>query len=245
MKGFLLHISAAVPALLLLLTALGWGREALLAVLFSAIHEGGHLAAALLLGYSPAAVTFGFFGGALTLKEGFLKPYKELVLHLAGPFCNLALALLHGPELVLLDEPTLGLDVLAKRRMIDCLRQLNREDGATILVTSHDMDDLTAMANRLILLNNGAIAFDGAGEELIRRTGDKRTLILTCDGERPEIDGAIYQRTESGRHVYAFEGSDAPRVLSATGRLNGLKDAETGHAPIEEVIAGLYQAWQS
>ncbi|MBE6036503.1 MAG: hypothetical protein E7223_02625 [Clostridiales bacterium] len=94
MKGFLLHISAAVPALLLLLTALGWGREALLAVLFSAIHEGGHLAAALLLGYSPAAVTFGFFGGALTLKEGFLKPYKELVLHLAGPFCNLALALL-------------------------------------------------------------------------------------------------------------------------------------------------------
>lgn len=158
---------------------------------------------------------------------------------------DLALLLLHSPQLILLDEPTLGLDVLAKRRMIDCLRQLNREDGATILVTSHDMDDLTAMANRLILLNNGAIAFDGTGEELIRRTGDKRTLILTCDGERPEIDGAIYQRTESGRHVYAFEGSDAPRVLSATGRLNGLKDAETGHAPIEEVIAGLYQAWQS
>ena len=157
---------------------------------------------------------------------------------------DLAMLLLHSPELILLDEPTLGLDVLAKRRMIDCLRQLNREDGATILVTSHDMDDLTTMANRLILLNNGSIAFDGKSEELFRRTGDQRILILTCDGERPEIDGAIYQRTESGRHVYSFEGSDAPRVLSSAGKLPGLRDAETGHAPIEEVIATLYQQWQ-
>ena len=52
------------------------------------------------------------------------------------------------------------------------------------------------------------------------------------------------ERTESGRHVYSFEGSDAPRVLSAAGKLPGLRDAETGHAPIEEVIATLYQQWQ-
>ena len=60
---------------------------------------------------------------------------------------DLALMLLHSPELILLDEPTLGLDVLAKRRIIDCLRSLNREEGATILVTSHDMDDLTAKSS--------------------------------------------------------------------------------------------------
>ncbi|MDO4356895.1 MAG: ATP-binding cassette domain-containing protein, partial [Clostridia bacterium] len=59
---------------------------------------------------------------------------------------NLALTLLHSPELVLLDEPTLGLDVLAKRQMIDFLKQINREQGVTLLVTSHDMDDLTEMA---------------------------------------------------------------------------------------------------
>ena len=156
---------------------------------------------------------------------------------------DLALLLLHSPDLILLDEPTLGLDVLAKRRMMDCLRHLNREEGATILVTSHDMDDLTAMASRLILLNRGAIAFDGDSAELLQLTGDRRTLRLACDGEPPEIDGAHYQRTEAGQHVYAFDGADAARVLGAAGRLRGLRDAEVGHAPIEEVIAGLFQQW--
>ncbi|MBQ7848417.1 MAG: ATP-binding cassette domain-containing protein, partial [Clostridia bacterium] len=64
---------------------------------------------------------------------------------------NLALTLLHDPELVLLDEPTLGLDVLAKRQMIDFLKRINREKQTTLLVTSHDMDDLTEMADRILL----------------------------------------------------------------------------------------------
>ena len=157
---------------------------------------------------------------------------------------ELALMLLHSPELILLDEPTLGLDVLAKRRMIDCLRDLNRKEGATILVTSHDMDDLTAMSNRLILLNNGRIAFDGDSAQLFAQTGDRRTLTVTCEGSAPIIDGASFQRSENGRHFYAFDGSDAPRVLAGAGRVPSLRDAEITHAPIEEVIAGLYSQWQ-
>ena len=157
---------------------------------------------------------------------------------------DLAMMLLHSPELILLDEPTLGLDVLAKRRIIDCLRQLNKEDGATILVTSHDMDDLTSMASRLILLSQGRIAFDGTSAELLRRTGDKRTLCITCDGSAPEIACAAHLRSELNQHFYAFDGSDAPQVLAGAGQLPGLRDAEITHAPIEEVIAGLYATWQ-
>lgn len=156
---------------------------------------------------------------------------------------ELAMTLLHSPELILLDEPTLGLDVLAKRRMIDCLRTLNREEGATILVTSHDMDDLTAMAQRLILLNSGKIAFDGSSDDLLQRTGDKRILTITCPGEAPAIDHAQCIASEAGQHRYSFLGEDVSPVLSCVSRLN-VRDAEITHPPIEEVIAGLYEKWQ-
>ena len=86
---------------------------------------------------------------------------------------NLALTLLHGPELVLLDEPTLGLDVLAKRELIRNLKRINRENGVTLLVTSHDMDDLRDMAQRLVLLHEGVIRYDGSFDGLLARA-DKR-----------------------------------------------------------------------
>ena len=92
---------------------------------------------------------------------------------------NLALTLLHDPELVLLDEPTLGLDVLAKRQMIEFLKMLNREKQVTILVTSHDMDDLTEMANRILLLSSGRLAFDGTYDQLVQLAGDNR-IISAC-----------------------------------------------------------------
>lgn len=157
---------------------------------------------------------------------------------------ELAMLLLHDPDVILLDEPTLGLDVLAKRRMIECLRTLNREQGVTILVTSHDMDDLTAMAKRLVLLANGRIAFDGTSAQLLARTGDRRTLTLTRAGEAPEITQAHLVSSEEGRHAYAFSGEHASQVLGAAAALEGVSDIEMAHAPIEEVIAGLYASWQ-
>lgn len=72
----------------------------------------------------------------------------------------MALMLLHSPELILLDEPTLGLDVLEKRQMISFLKKLNQERKTTIVVTSHDMDDLEEMAKRILLISQGHLAFD-------------------------------------------------------------------------------------
>ena len=80
---------------------------------------------------------------------------------------NLALTLLHNPELVLLDEPTLGLDVLAKRDLIQTLRRINREEGVTLIATSHDMDDLRDMADRLVLIHEGVIRYDGSFDRLL------------------------------------------------------------------------------
>jgi len=75
---------------------------------------------------------------------------------------DLAMMLLHSPTLILLDEPTLGLDVVAKRQMIEFLKKINNENGVTIVVTSHDMDDLEEMAQRILMISGGKVAYDGS-----------------------------------------------------------------------------------
>jgi ABC-2 type transport system ATP-binding protein len=160
---------------------------------------------------------------------------------------NLALMLLHSPELVLLDEPRLGLDVLAKRQMIEFLKRINAERGVTILVTSHDMDDLTEMAKRLILIIKGTLAFDGDYQELLRLTGDKRVLKAELTGEAPQIKGAKLVARENGTCEYEYDASEVSPsdLFAALAAADGVTDAEISRAPIERVIAELYVKWQS
>ena len=159
---------------------------------------------------------------------------------------NLALMLLHEPELVLLDEPTLGLDVLAKRQMIEFLKKINRDKQVTILVTSHDMDDLTEMANRILLINEGQLAFDGDYEQLIRMTGDNRVIKLTAKGEAPILSGATYVGTEEGKHLYRYDASktSVSEIFGSISKIQAVEDVELGHEAIEQVIARLYANWK-
>lgn len=159
---------------------------------------------------------------------------------------DLGMLLLHSPEVIFLDEPTLGLDVLAKQRMIDFLRQINRESGVTILVTSHDMDDLEAMAQRIVLLRDGEKAFDGDFASLRRAAGAYARVRVRAPGPAPQVEGAAYLRSQDGVHEYAFDGagSGVQALLGSLARCPLVQDVEIGKAPIEDVIAGLYRAWR-
>ena len=159
---------------------------------------------------------------------------------------NLALTLLHEPELVLLDEPTLGLDVLAKRQMIDFLKRVNREKAVTLLVTSHDMDDLTEMARRILLIHRGRLAFDGDYERLTRMAGERRVLRLSVDGEPPELPGATFDGREADRCVYRYDAGSvsAQQLFAAIARIPGVRDVELGGEAIEQVIARIYRRWR-
>jgi ABC-2 type transport system ATP-binding protein len=159
---------------------------------------------------------------------------------------DLALALLSEPELLLLDEPSLGLDVLARQRLLDFIRQLNREQGLTVLVTSHDMAELEQLAGRIVLLHQGRIAFDGDFDQLRRRHGDRRRLVLETGGPAPHLAGAELVRSEAGRHEYRFDAAQTPipALLEQAAATAPLHDVETHRAPIDEVVAAIYQAWQ-
>jgi len=159
---------------------------------------------------------------------------------------DLALMLLHEPELILLDEPTLGLDVLAKRHMIDFLKRINREKKTTIIVTSHDMDDLEEMAQRIVLLSSGKVAFDGSFDTLRTITGNLRYIILTTNTEdAPGFQSAKWVSSNENVHEYAFDAAEItiPQMLEEVSTMKDVIDMETRKAPIEKVIAGLYQQW--
>jgi ABC-2 type transport system ATP-binding protein len=142
---------------------------------------------------------------------------------------DLGMMLLHRPELILLDEPTLGLDVLAKRQMIGFLKTLNEEEGSTIIVTSHDMDDLEEMARRILLVSAGKIAFDGSFSGLRDALGcTRRAVINFSDGTRKEL---------------AYE--DTGRLFRDLSEMNNIADISFTQTSLEEGLANLYAKWKS
>ena len=142
---------------------------------------------------------------------------------------DLGMMLIHRPSLILLDEPTLGLDVLAKRQMIGFLKQLNEKEGTTIIVTSHDMDDLEEMTRRILLLSDGRIAFDGSFAALRTELGcTRRAIVQFHDGSLKEID---YEDT--GKLL---------RDLSETGNI---ADISFTQSSLEEGLANLFQKWKN
>jgi ABC-2 type transport system ATP-binding protein len=160
---------------------------------------------------------------------------------------DLGMALLHEPEILFLDEPTLGLDVLAKRDLLRFVTELNRERHVTVMVTSHDMADLEQLAGRVVMIHRGAIAFDGNFEQLRREFADQRRLrIETASGPAPELDGAELAHSEAGRHEYIFDASrvNIAALLDQATAQTTVLDVETHRAPIDDVIADIYERWQ-
>lgn len=162
---------------------------------------------------------------------------------------DIAMLLLHGPKLIFLDEPTLGLDVLAKQQMIGFLKKLNREQGTTVVVTSHDMDDLEEMAQRIVLLNKGQIAFDGSFDQLRNVLGGfYRIQLRTAEAvSAPGLPGMRLLKSELGIHEYEFDRQklEIHEVLGMLAGFSQIQDVEIKKAPIEDVVAQLYLSWKA
>lgn len=160
---------------------------------------------------------------------------------------DVAMMLLHRPELILLDEPTLGLDVLAKRRMIGFLKELNREQGTTVIVTSHDMDDLEEMARRILLITHGKIAFDGSFDSLRKTVGGLcRVTITMHNGTAPQLTSGKLISADNGIYEFEVDTAKVPvkSILAEISAAEGIEDIEFKKAPIEQVIAELYTNWK-
>src|SRR5579883_910417 len=171
----------------------------------------------------------------LALDEFINTPVRQLSLgqRMRG---DLTAALLHDPELLYLDEPTIGLDVVAKARIREFLLSLNAERGTTILLTTHDMDDVETLCPRMLIIDHGRKLYDGTVANIRARFGGERILIAVLDAAEAAAlplgsDGQpILQELPAGvRQVKA----DGPRLWLSFG------NSDSGTMPAHELVAWL------
>ncbi len=159
--------------------------------------------------------------------------------------CDLAASLLHSPKILFLDEPTIGLDAVSKLAVRDFIRHLNREHKVTILLTTHDMDDIEALCRRVLILNEGKIYFDGSLEQLRKKILPERRLIIDLLEENPSMQDLPAQliRQEGHRIWLSFNPTTTPvqELIARVTNSHAIADLFVENPPIEELISKYYK----
>lgn len=146
--------------------------------------------------------------------------------------CEIAASLLHEPEILFLDEPTIGLDPVAKSSIRDLIRRANRESGVTVFLTSHDAGDIESLCKRTVIVNRGAVVFDGATKSLRREVLGRK-----------EIDLKLRTEANAETVTAVLAGMEGVELLKAKGY--GLKLAvDTGRIGIDRVVGELLRQFE-
>jgi ABC-2 type transport system ATP-binding protein len=185
------------------------------------------------------------FADLLGLGEFLGTPVRQLSLgqRMRG---ELTAALLHDPDVVFLDEPTIGLDVVAKAAVREFLAEVNRERGVTVLLTTHDLADIERLCSRLLIVDHGRVIWDGGLDELKRRYGRQRTLVVDLEEAAPPLDvpGARVVRVDGPRQWLAFrrDETSVAELTAAVAARARLVDLAIEETQIEEIVRTIYAA---
>lgn len=157
---------------------------------------------------------------------------------------DLAAALLHDPTILFLDEPTIGLDVIARERIREFLTLINRERGVTMILTTHDLADVERLCRRVVLIDHGRVIYDGELEGLRARYGRWRTLVvdLADSSVAPEAPTAELVRREGPRAWLRFdrETTTAAALIADVAARYPVRDVTVEEPEIESIVRGIY-----
>lgn len=158
---------------------------------------------------------------------------------------ELTAALLHDPEILYLDEPTIGLDVVAKARIREFLMQINAERKVTVLLTTHDMGDIERLCSRMLVIDHGRVIYDGGVEAIKERYGGERTLIVDLEEPGPPIltPGARVVKVDGPRQWLRFHRADASAaaLVAAIAAQVRLLDLTIEEPAIEDIVRRIYE----
>lgn len=162
---------------------------------------------------------------------------------------EIAAALLHRPELLVLDEPTIGLDVLSKQRLREFLVAERREHGVTLLLTTHDMGDIERLCDRVLVVDHGRLAFDGTLPGLAATVGAQRMLVVDLAAPTAELTGIrgatlVDSEPDGLRQRLAFDAAEttAAAVLAQVTARADVRDLAIEEPDIEDVVRRIYAA---
>jgi ABC-2 type transport system ATP-binding protein len=159
---------------------------------------------------------------------------------------ELTAALLHEPDVVFLDEPTIGLDVVARVAVRQFLADVNRERGVTVMLTTHDLADIERLSSRLLIIDHGRLIWDGGLDDLKQRYGPERTLVVDLEEPAPplEIPGARVVKVDGPRQwlVFRRDETSAAELTAAVASRARLVDLAIEETEIEEIVRRIYAA---
>ena len=158
---------------------------------------------------------------------------------------DLCAALLHEPALLFLDEPTIGLDVVAKERIRQFILHINKERGTTIVLTTHDLSDVEKLCERVMIIDHGKLLFDGLLDDLRERFGGKRKLVVDFSEEYVDfqVNGAEIESREGSRVTYLFKRGEVT-ASDLIGRISArfrIQDLQVQEPEIETTIRRIYE----
>ena len=157
---------------------------------------------------------------------------------------ELAAAVLPSPEVLFLDEPTIGLDVEAKAAVRDFLRELNRDEGTTVILTTHDLDDIALLCSRLMIIDHGRLIYDGTVEALRTAYGTTRVLVVDLRKDvELSVEGARVVRVDGHRRwlEFARDQVSAAELIARVMAAHDVVDLTLEEPDIEDIVRRIYR----
>lgn len=159
--------------------------------------------------------------------------------------CEIAAALIHEPQILFLDEPTIGLDAVSKIAVRQTIKKINEERGVTVMLTTHDMSDIEALANRILLIGKGQKLYDGDLEALKNEYLTYKRVTVDFSSDRPFVcpEGATIQQKSDERAVLSIDLSltTVPSVIHELTNTLNIRDLTVENQAIEEIIVNMYK----
>ena len=181
---------------------------------------------------------------ALNLGDLLRTPLRQMSLgqRMRAELCG---SLLHQPEMLFLDEPTIGLDAVSKLALRDFLKWENREHRTTILLTTHDMEDIAALCPRVMVLGHGRKLYDGSLQDLLRHYDRTRTVEIRYGGDesRPDLPESVQMLKEGDgfRIIYEPEKLPTAELLSLLQQAGPIREMTVQPQNIDHLIADMYR----
>jgi ABC-2 type transport system ATP-binding protein len=188
------------------------------------------------------AKTIGELVELLDLSECLSVPVKKLSLG-QRMRCELAAALLHRPALLLLDEPTLGLDVVMQKKVRVFVREYNQRTGSTIVLTSHNMADVVALCPRVVIIERGKLLYDGALTELVKKYADHKTISVVFEKEAASAELETFGRVVShgdGKAVVEVARKDVSRAAAGLLQRFAVADLTIEETSIDDIVRRIF-----
>ena len=182
----------------------------------------------------------------LSLQEIIKTPTRQLSLG-QRMRCEIAASLIHDPKILFLDEPTIGLDAISKIAVRDFIKRINKERKTTVILTTHDTQDIEALTKRIILIGKGRVLLDGQLDDLKDKFNKVRTITMDYSGQLPELcKGLKIVNTYTGRAIIEVDTnsisvSEGITFLSSKVDIN---DVQVTSSTVEDVVVGLYKEYK-